>query len=218
MIFFNACILVFFPPRNITKCLEISPSCCRGGKKSIKIFTSSYKTSHSSLFTAILGCGYLHLVPSVPTRHLRWLDRKGSGERWAGGCSSQTACSRCMNSLQLWSRRQPPQSPWPGFNAADGPFWLLPSQVLLRGFPAKVPWFVGTKRLQFFFLLKMLLWTLPFFLWKKLFQMFHWHLLSPPAGPAQASERRQLCLPAQQPDEEQYFPADDSHAGPFKWR
>lgn len=52
----------------------------------------------------------------------------------------------------------------------------------------------------------------------RLFQMFHWHLLSAPAGPAQASEGRQLCLPAQQSDEEQHFPADDSHAGPFKWR
>lgn len=52
----------------------------------------------------------------------------------------------------------------------------------------------------------------------RLFPMFHWHLLSALAGPAQASEGRQLCLPAQQPDEEQHFPADDSHTGPVKWR
>lgn len=43
---------------------------------------------------------------------------EGEG-REAGGLSSQTACSRCMNSPQLWFGRQPPESPWPGLNAAD---------------------------------------------------------------------------------------------------
>lgn len=45
-----------------------------------------------------------------------------------------------------------------------------------------------------------------------------WHLVCPLTGQASASEGREFRLPAQQLDEEQHFPADDSHAGPFKWR
>lgn len=53
-----------------------------------------------------------------------YLRREAGG--WAGGCSSQTACSRCMNSLQLWSGRQPPQSPRPTLPTA------LPDSCLHR--------------------------------------------------------------------------------------
>lgn len=46
--------------------------------------------------------------------------------------------------------------------------------------------------------------------------MFDRHLVSSPAGEAPAAEGGEFGLPAQQPDEEQHLPADDSHVGPFK--
>lgn len=85
-----------------------------GRKKKDKDLHIIYKTSHSSSHP-YLGVGistWCHLC-------LRITYVRPTGRREAGGLSSQTACSRCMNSPQLWSGRQPPESPWPGLNAAD---------------------------------------------------------------------------------------------------
>ena len=49
-------------------------------------------------------------------------------------------------------------------------------------------------------------------------RMFDSHLVSPLAGEASAAEGGELRFPAQQLDEEQHLPADDSHIRPSKWR
>lgn len=47
-------------------------------------------------------------------------------------------------------------------------------------------------------------------------RMFYSHLVSPLTGKAPAAEGGQFRLLAQQLDEEQHLPADDSHIRPFK--
>lgn len=99
-----------------SKCLEIPPSWCWVGKEKTRIFISYTKLpialhSHTWVWELAPGaiCAYASPTFGRP---------EGEG-RETGGLSSQTACSRCMNSPQLRSGRQPPESPWPGLNTAD---------------------------------------------------------------------------------------------------